>query len=357
MVTDSSTLTLLVTGVGAPGLWGTIYALRHNPDGRPVRIIGVDTQGNNAGAFLVDSFSRVPEPENADYIEALVEISRREKAFAVLPQTTREIVKLSASLAKMEESGVRIMVSDAPAIAAANDKRVVMEVFRRLGLPTAAFRRTRNEGELVAAVRELGYPDLPVVVKPSVSNGMRGVRVIATEAWDVHRYLTEKPQGLEISLHELIAILRRGVWPELLVMEYLPGCEYTVDAFRGSQFSVAVPRLRESIRSGVTFHSRTDLREDMIDYTLSAGRELGLRYVFGFQFKLDRDGIPKVLECNPRIQGTMVASVFSGANVIWFGVRELLGDPVSDLTQPLHASEFLRYWGGIAVNGRGFAQI
>jgi carbamoyl-phosphate synthase large subunit len=292
----------------------------------------------------------VPEPESSAYVEALTEIAKREKVFAVLPQTTREIVTLSASRAALEKDGIRVMVSGAPAIAAANDKSAVMEVFERLGLPTAQYRLAHNEGELVAAVRELGYPDLPVVVKPPVSNGMRGVRIIATQAWDVHRFLTEKPQGLEITLHELIAILRRGVWPELLVMEYLPGAEYTVDAFSGSQISLAVPRQREIIRSGITFHSRTDLRKDLIDYTLSAGREMGLRYVFGFQFKLGQDGVPKVLECNPRIQGTMVASVFSGANVIWFGVRELLGDPVSALPEPLQPSEFLRYWGGIAAN-------
>jgi carbamoyl-phosphate synthase large subunit len=357
MVTSGSALTLLVTGAGAPGTWGTLYALRRNPDGRAVRVIGVDTQGDNAGAFLVDKFYKVPEPETTDYVEALVEISRREKVFAILPQTTREIVTLSASLPQIEKHGIRVMVSEAPAIAAANDKSAVMEAFGRLGLPIAACRLARTEGELVTAARECGYPNLPVVVKPSVSNGMRGVRVIGAQAWDVHRFLTEKPQGLEISLYELIAILRRGVWPELLVMEYLPGDEYTVDAFRGSQFSLAVPRQRTSIRSGITFHSRTELRKDLMDYTLSAGRELGLRYVFGFQFKLDRNGVPKVLECNPRIQGTMVASVLSGANVIWFGVRELLGDPVSALNQPLHACEFLRYWGGVTVDGGAIAEI
>jgi len=353
----SNVLTLLVTGVGAPGIWGTLYALRHNPDGWPVRIIGVDIQQENAGAVLVDRLYRVPEPEKGEYVEALVDISKREQVVAVLPQTTREIATLSTALAAIEKEGIRVMVSDARAIAAANNKRVVMEVFRRLGLPTAACQLTRSESELVGAARKFGYPELPVVVKPSVSNGMRGVRVVVPEPWDVRRFLSEKPHGLEISLEVLIGILRRGEWPELLVMEYLPGEEYTVDAFCGSRFAIAVPRQRLSVRSGITFHSRTELRKDLIEYALSAGRELGLRYVFGFQFKLDGAGIPKVLECNPRIQGTMVASVFSGANVVWFGVREVLGDPINGLSEPLHPSEFLRYWGGVAVNGRVIAEV
>jgi carbamoyl-phosphate synthase large subunit len=351
MVSTNDRLILLVTGAGAPGIRGTLHALRNNPDGRPVRIIGVDTQAKVVGAFLVDKFYTVPPPESTEYVESLLRICRQEDVAAVLPQTTREIAKLAVSRTELEQAGVRVMVSDASAIAAANDKGAVVEVFRRLDLPAPLCRRVTTEAELVTAVHELGYPGVPVVVKPPVSNGMRGVRILREEAWDVRRFLTEKPQGLEISLDELIAILRRGLWPELLVMEYLPGCEYSVDAFVGSQFSVAVPRVRESIRSGITFHSRTELRDDLDGYTLAAARELGLRYVFGFQFKLAYDGTPKVLECNPRIQGTMVASVFSGVNLIWFGVRELLDDPVVGLQGPLHASEFLRYWGGIGVDG------
>ena len=351
IVSNNDKLILLVTGAGAPGIRGTLHALRNNPDGRPVRIVGVDTQAKVVGALLADKFYRVPPPENPEYIESLLEICRQEDVAAVLPQTTREIAKLAVSRTELEQAGVRVMVSDPSAIAAANDKGAVVEVFRRLNLPAPVCRRAKTEAELIAAVHQLGYPGVPAVVKPPVSNGMRGVRILREESWDVSRFLTEKPDGLEISLDELIPILRRGPWPELLVMEYLPGCEYSVDAFVGSQLSVAVPRARESIRSGITFHSRTELRADMAEYTLAAARELGLRYVFGFQFKLACDGTPKVLECNPRIQGTMVASVFSGANVIWFGVRELLDNPVSSLPQPLHASEFIRYWGGVGVDG------
>jgi carbamoyl-phosphate synthase large subunit len=349
MVTSGETLTLLVTGAGAPGIRGTLYALRHNPDGRPVRIIGVDTQAKVVGALLADKFYIVPPPETSEYIGALLKICQLENVSAILPQTTRETAKLASSLTELEQAGIRVMVSDASTIASANDKDAVIKVFERLSLPAPVCQRTKTEDELVTAASKLGYPDVPVVVKPPVSNGMRGVRILREDAWDVRRFLTEKPQGLEISLQELIAILRRGAWPELLVMEYLPGCEYSVDAFIGSQLSVAVPRVRESIRSGITFHSRTELREDLTEYTLAAGRELGLRYAFGFQFKLAHDGTPKVLECNPRIQGTMVASVFSGANVIWFGVRELFQDPVGKLSEPLYVSEFLRYWGGVGV--------
>ena len=87
-MSNGKALTLLVTGAGAPGIRGTLYALRHNPDGHPVRIIGVDTQARVAGAMQADKFYTVPAPETPEYVGTLLEICRRENVSAVLPQTT-----------------------------------------------------------------------------------------------------------------------------------------------------------------------------------------------------------------------------------------------------------------------------
>lgn len=350
MVGRSSIFSLLVTGVGAPGTAGTLYALRKNPDGRAVRVIGVDMETEVAGRFLVDEFFQVPAPEDPNYINELLRICREKSVTIVLPQTTREIARLSKCKNLLERERVRVMVSGSSAIELANNKWALVEKFKELGLPHPEACLAHSEDELLSLVREFGYPARPVVVKPPVSNGMRGVRILRSEPWDVCRFLAEKPTGVEIPFEELLRILRRGPdWPKLVVMEYLPGPEYTVDAFIGKKLSMALPRLRERIRSGITFRSRSESREDISNYTLQAARNIGLSYVFGFQFKLDEQGIPKVLESNPRIQGTMVASVFSGANLIWYGVKELLGEPVEQNGQRCHSARFYRFWGGLGV--------
>ena len=43
---------------------------------------------------------------------------------------------------------------------------------------------------------------------------------------------------------------------------------------------------------------------------------MDLRYAFGFQFIGD-----KLLECNPRVQGTMIASTYAGCNIIYSAVK------------------------------------
>lgn len=350
-------LTLLLTGVGAPGTRGALYALRQNPEGRPLRFIGTDLSADAIGRLWVDRFHQVGAPEADGYLESMLALCAQEAVDLVIPQTTRELSLFARHKAAFEAQGTRVMVASEAAIEAANNKWELLKVAEREGLPHPAFYLARSRAELVESVARLGYPGAPVVVKPPVSNGGRGFRVLRENAWDRERFLREKPGGDEIALADLLAILDRGEgWDELLVTEYLPGSEYTVDAFAGAQVAVAVPRLRRAIRSGISFDNQIEYRADLIDYTQRLGQALGLQYAFGFQFKLDGAGVPKLLECNPRVQGTMVASLFGGVNVIWLGVKEALGEPPESVP-PLREASFRRYWGGIGICGDQIDEI
>lgn len=352
-------LRLLVTGAGAPGIRGTLYALRRNEDGRAVHVVGTDVRPEAVGRHLCDAFHAVPPPESPRYLGALLALCRREDVAAVLPQTTREVAVLAREREAFEAEGIRVVAAPAEAVEAGNDKAAVLRAFEALGLPVPAYRRAQSEADLAQAAAELGYPERPVVVKPPVSNGMRGLRVLREAAWDAERFLAEKPSGLEISLEELLRILRRGTaWPELLVTDYLPGPEYSVDAFLGEHLEAALPRRRDAIRSGIAFETTLlPERDDLAEMALTAGRHLGLRYAFGFQFKEDEAGRPRVLECNPRVQGTMVASLFGGLNAVWLAVREALGEPPRALPGPLRAAAFRRFWGGLALTETGTHEI
>jgi len=231
----------------------------------------------------------------------------------------------------------------------ANDKWVILGTANACGVPIPHSKLTSSEDEFVKAVLELGYPKSKVVVKPRVSNGSRGMRILSSESWDVERFLKEKPDGTEISLEGLLQILRNGKWPDLIVQEYLPGEEYTVDVFRGNRGTLAIPRLREEIRSGITFKAKVELREDLIGFATKLSEALDLKYAFGFQFKTSSEGTPKLLECNPRIQGTMVVSTLAGYNMIWWTIKELLEEnfEVPLLEKNSERMRFVRYWGGV----------
>ncbi|HEY1337826.1 MAG TPA: ATP-grasp domain-containing protein [Bryobacteraceae bacterium] len=349
-----SPLTILLTGAGAPGTRGTLYALRAQAAAR-VRVVGADLRAEVAGRLLCDRFSLLPPPEDRSYLSQLIDLARREHVDAILPQTTREVAALAGWRDTLASEGLPVVVSSPESISLANDKHEVLKVFEALALPYPRYRLCTSAHELRDCAREFGYPHRPVVVKPPVSNGMRGFRVLRADCWDAARFFAEKPSGVECSLDQLLAILATAeTWPPLLVTEHLPGPEYSVDAFAGAKARIAIPRRRAEIRSGISFATECERRPDLVETTLAAAERLGLRYAFGFQFKLDAEGVPKVLECNPRVQGTMAASVFAGANVIWMAVCEALGAPQKLQTSELRPyARFYRFWGGVGIGEDG----
>lgn len=343
-------ITILITGGGAPGIAGTVYALKNNPDGQIFRIVTTDVKADVVGRYLADSFYKVPPPEHKDFVRQVLKIAKKEKADVILPQTTRELPIFAKHKKDFVKEGIAVVVSSYESIKQANDKFFLLQKAQKIGVPCPLYFLTNSQRSFEKAVHALGFPKKKIVVKPPVSNGMRGLRIITNEAWNVSKFLSSKPQGIEISLENLLKILRNGVWSKLLVMEYLPGDEYTVDIFRGERGSIVIPRLRKTIRSGITFDAQIRLRKDIVEYSNKLAAELDLFYCFGFQFKEDQKGVAKIIECNPRVQGTMVASAFAGFNIIYYSVMEALGKKMAVKETILKEKvNFVRYWGGVAV--------
>jgi len=342
-------ITVLVTGGGAPGVAGTFHALRNNPEERPVRIVCTDIKPDPVGKYLADRFHRVPAPEEDAYLDALISICEKEEVDAILPQTTREIFTLSKHKQEIEDRKVAVVVSSYDSILKANDKYLLLQECGRVKVPHPVYFLVSNHDQLLIAAKRLGYPAKKVVIKPRVSSGMRGFRIVSNTPWTLERFLMEKPEGVEITLETLLTVLPPR-FPDMLVTEYLPGPEYTIDVFRIKDRFIAIPRLRESVRSGITFDARVELRDDLISYARQLSNSLNLVYCFGFQFKLDDMNTPKILEANPRVQGTMVVSSYAGFNMIYWAVAAALGFEVKGDQRNLRGGlSFKRYWGGIAV--------
>jgi carbamoyl-phosphate synthase large subunit len=65
-----------------------------------------------------------------------------------------------------------------------------------------------------------------------------------------------------------------------------------------------------------------------------------------------RGDTPLVIECNPRVQGTMVASLATGNNLIWLALRDKLGfDKPLPIQRTWGTSRLVRHWGGTLTLG------
>jgi carbamoyl-phosphate synthase large subunit len=341
-------ITVLITGGGAPGIAGTVYSLRNPWETREIRVVCVDMNAEAVGAHLADRFYRIPSAREPGFVDALIEVCTREGVDVVLPQVTAELPILASRKADLATLGIRVAVSDADAIDCANDKHQLADIARTLGVAVPQETLVSDWSTLAQAAAELGYPHVPFAVKQPRGNGMRGFRAVFAKLDRRRAFYEDKPDSSRVDLDDLHTMLGES-FPPLMVMEYLGGLEHSVDLLADSERVYAVvPRERNQIRSGITFDARVvDQRQIIADSTTLA-HGLRLTHAFGFQFKEDAKGQPKLLECNPRVQGTMVASTMAGANIIYGAVKLALGEPVPMLV-PRWGTSFTRYWGGVAV--------
>lgn len=338
----SDEITVLMTGAGAPGASGIVKSLRAT-DEREVEIVGVDVNPDAYGFALVDTAETVPAGEADDYVPRMVEIADREGVDVVLPLTTAELEPLAAARDRFDAT---VTVSPADALSIANDKGRLYEFLADAGFDaTPEYRRVDTAAGFQRAVADLGYPDDPVCFKPPVASGMRGFRVLDAETDRLTRLLEEKPDSTVTTLDDVLPVLSAAeTFPELAVMEYLPGAEYSVDLLAmGDEVGPVVPRSRARTRAGITFEGTVEENEDLIAAATAISEALGLRYNVNVQFKYDAAGDPKVLEINPRVAGTIVMCVGAGVNLPYLGVKHALGEEI-DPSGVEWGTEMVRYW-------------
>jgi carbamoyl-phosphate synthase large subunit len=347
---------VLITGAGAPGIAGTIYSLRNNYNKRKFYIITTDIKSDVPGKYLSDDFYVIPPAIQKEmYLEALYKICHEEKVQIIIPQNTAELFILASSKKEFKKRGVSILLSDPKAIDVANNKYKLMQICKEHDIPVGKFYLVNHINNLRQRATELGWPDKKVVVKPPISNGMRGVRIIDEEIDLKESFYEQKPSSLMINMQNLNEVLGE-TFPDLIITEYLPGLEYSVDMFRSNDINLVIPRTRDEIRTGITFKGTVEYNSEIIKYSKMLAKKIDLKYCFGFQYKLDENGTPKILESNPRIQGTMVMSTLADANIIYAGVKALLNEPIEKMEVQWN-TRFFRLWGGISSKDNQIRKI
>jgi len=136
-----------------------------------------------------------------------------------------------------------------------------------------------------------------------------------------------------ISYAELINILsEREEIPEMLVMEYLKGTEYSVDilADRGKPLYTVCRRGLSVLTSNMMSLVIDDNRQ-VSGLCEKVTALLGLDGNFGFDLLYNEDDMePFVIEINPRLTAGVVSCAAAGVNLPYLGIKRLLGEPLPE---------------------------
>lgn len=339
----SEPVNILMTGAGAPGAPGIIHCLKQD---KQIQLTIGDADPNATGRFLHQSFFTLPKADDPDFIVKILQVCRDKSIRFVLPLVTKELLPLSQHNKDFLSKGIQVLVSKEESIRIANNKAICYQFLKDRGVRVPTFHVVRNVEAFKDAARSLGFPHKAFCFKPAVSNGSRGIRIVSDSINESDILFNHKPYHLYMSYSHVLEILSANPFPELLVSEFLPGDEFSVDclALHGKT-QLAVPRIRNKMINGISVQGVIVHHQKIIDYCSAIIETVGLHGNIGIQIKLSENEEPLLLEVNPRVQGTIVAALGAGVNLPLLAIYQEMGIvPDAADMDVKWGTQFSRFW-------------
>lgn len=334
---------ILMTGAGAPGAPGIINCLLQDAS---VTLTVADADAEATGRYLHNDFVQIAKAGDERFITVLINLCKEKKIRLILPLVTKELLILSKNKNLFQQNGIDVIVSGEKAITLANNKAACYSFLLSKDIRVPEFFIVNTVAEFMQAAVKLGHPENVFCFKPSFSNGSRGFRIVSDAINESVLLFNFKPNATFINYVHALKILSARAFPQLVVCEYLPGDEYSVDCLANNgKAVVVVPRLRNKMINGISVQGEFIKDERIIAYCTQIIKALNLHGNIGIQVKRSATGEPLLIEVNPRVQGTIVAGLGAGINLPLLAVKQELELPVAPEEYTVNwGTKFSRYW-------------
>lgn len=256
---------------------------------------------NDHGRYVYQNYiSGLPYIDSPDFIEALNQVVDQYKIDFIIPAHDSAVLKLADNQKDIHAS---VITSPATTCRICRSKRDTYATFEKL-IPTP---------KVYDQFEELSFP---VFLKPDSGQGSKGV------------YKANSPA-------EIAFYCKKD--PSLLVLEYLPGKEYTIDCFTNKDGELLFSEGRERVRisNGISVNSKAVANPKFKSIAEVINNTLSFRGVWFFQLKERGNGELVIMEVAPRIAGTMALFRMQGINFVQLSLFDRMGFPVKILTNNL----------------------
>jgi carbamoylphosphate synthase large subunit len=251
-----------------------------------------------------------------DYLEYALEICQSKSIDLLIP--SKEAGFLNRHKAALEAIGTRVYaVATAEVQKHVEDKAAFYKDFPAVNARMPETKVVQTWDEMQLAITELQSQGHMVCVKPAIGIYGYGFRLI-TRQEQLKDFLKGDTHRISLVQAEHLFAKQKSFVP-MLVMEFLPGAEYSMDCLAKDGILVgAVVREKvgglgnvQEVRGSLAF---PELHQVATDLT----RHYQLNGIFNLQFKNDQQQQPCVLEINARPSGGLRFSMTTGFQ---FGVN------------------------------------
>lgn len=308
-------LNLIRDGAGAAGVTGLRLIASHR-DGQAQALAAADL------AIVEPRFDRASDAGRADFVAWCLEICRTHRVDLFVPQNGRALI--AAHAAEFAALGTRVAVpQSAEMLALIEDKWQFYGAALDAGLPMPWTREVGDAAGFDAALAELAGLGLAPCVKPP--EGVFGAGFWRLDDGEDLFGTLMNPDGHAIApriVRQALAERAGGTVTRLLVLEHLPGVEWSLDCVcRDGRLVLGVARRKAG---------RAQLLEadgPAFEIGRRAIAAFGLSGLVNLQCRAadaeDKD--VRLLEINTRMSGGCVYTRHAGVNLPWWHVALELG--------------------------------
>jgi carbamoyl-phosphate synthase large subunit len=326
-------ITVLLSACNSPTMPGLIKCIKNNGE-RNIRIIGIDMSEEPSAKYLVDKFYRVPSAEDPSYADIVLSICKNEDVDIYFPNISMEVSALAIRMDEFNEAGVILSISSQESVDIANNKLHTYQIMKENNIPVPKFYPVHNIEDFIQGCKEMGYPEKAVCLKIVSGSGSRGVRIIDSNRSRYQIFKNEKPNSFFTSYEDMLSVLREvDVLDEMMLVEYMPGIEYTVDLLADNgKVLYQVGRENTVSLMSIAQESTLVLNTHAYDVAKSVVNLLKMDGNIGFDFMKNEEGLPVLMDINPRITATVSVIAAGGVNLPYLRIKQLLGEELPELT-------------------------
>ena len=302
-----------------------INLIRNNPDKKQFEIYC--THGNPNSVVLQFADHKEVEPPfetEEEYIDFCLNYCKNNKIEIFVPGYKRLFI-ISRNIKLFQNIGVKVLLDEnIELVNMFDDKSLTYESFlKNKIIDVPEYYVVTNSGDFKKAYLKIIASGKLACFKPVHAVGGSGFRIIDDNA-DSIAFLSDVPSARISFEHVYKIISQYDIFPEIMVLEYLDGFEYSIDclAYKGQLFS-AIPRKKLGGRL-----RGLENNQELIAIAQKFNQEYNLSYIFNIQVRYVDDK-PKLLEINPRMSGGLNVTCLSGVNYPYLAIKILNGESIN----------------------------
>jgi len=347
MRTNNSKIKILLTASGGIHALGVIDCLRNNYEKRKFKIICTDIVEKQLLRYTSDGFYVVPKGNSKKFISVILKICEKEKIDIIIPGNADEILSISKNIELFNSKNIKTTISNFNNLNIILDKEKTYSKLKKIGINIPEYYRVKNYKEFLDGIKKLGYPKKNICFKPSKyseSGGTRGFRILRQKNTAKKIILHEKPDSVEIDFETTKSALKNTGPIDLLVMEYLPGDEFSTYVFaEKGKMIYCISNLRQKLDRYYSFEAKIQKNKKIEIMCKKIIEELELTSNVNIQFKNSKNNTPKLIEINPRIGGTIILPSVSGINLPYLAIKQCLNEKILPIKKSKE-TQMIRYW-------------